>query len=169
LRCSTGKICRRLSVKCSRCSPRLELSSLLLLYFVDFFLFCIFCWTFSDYFKPRKHTSFERHVFRHAKQKKDETIDNFIVRFSKLSVSCEYTVDYGVSSYLAFLPIMSTSVTTIALRCSTGKICRRLSVKCSRCSPRLELSIISLSDFRNFLFRVSIQLIKKKTWSVIKL
>jgi hypothetical protein len=33
----------------------------------------------SDYFKPRKHISFERHVFRHAKQKKDETIDNFII------------------------------------------------------------------------------------------
>jgi hypothetical protein len=47
----------------------------------------------SDYFKPRKHISFERHVFRHAKQKEDETIDNFIVRLSKLSVSCEYTVD----------------------------------------------------------------------------
>ena len=47
----------------------------------------------SDYFKPRKHISFERHVFRHAKQKDDETIDNFIVRLSKLSISCEYTVD----------------------------------------------------------------------------
>jgi hypothetical protein len=44
----------------------------------------------SDYFKPRKHISFERRVFRHAKQKEDETIDNFIVRLSKLSVSCEY-------------------------------------------------------------------------------
>jgi hypothetical protein len=47
----------------------------------------------SDYFKPRKHISFERHVFRHAKQKEDETIDNFTVRLSKLSVSCENTVD----------------------------------------------------------------------------
>jgi hypothetical protein len=37
-------LCRRWSVKCSRCSPRLELSSLLLLYFVDFFLFWIFRW-----------------------------------------------------------------------------------------------------------------------------
>jgi hypothetical protein len=47
----------------------------------------------SDYFKPRKHISFEIHVFRHAKQKDDETRANFIVRLSKLSVSCEYTVD----------------------------------------------------------------------------
>jgi hypothetical protein len=35
----------------------------------------------SDYFKPRKHISFERHVFRHAKQKEDETIDNFVRTF----------------------------------------------------------------------------------------
>jgi hypothetical protein len=28
-----------------------------------------------------------------CKSKEDETIDNFIVRLSKLSVSCEYTVD----------------------------------------------------------------------------
>ena len=47
----------------------------------------------SDYFKPRKHISFERHVFRHAKQNEDETMHNFIVRISKLSVSCEYAVD----------------------------------------------------------------------------
>ena len=38
-------------------------------------------------------TSNRENTYRHAKQKDDETIDNFIVRRSKLSVSCEYTVD----------------------------------------------------------------------------
>ena len=44
----------------------------------------------SEYFKPRKHISYERHVIRHAKQNEGETIYNFIVRLSKLSLSCEF-------------------------------------------------------------------------------
>jgi hypothetical protein len=50
---------------------------------------------------------------------------------------------------------MSTSATTIALRCSTGKICRRGSVKCSRCSPRLELSSLLLLYFDQEIFTLS--------------
>ena len=34
--------------------------------------------------------SYERHVFHKSKQSADETIDNYIVRLSKLAISCEF-------------------------------------------------------------------------------
>ncbi len=44
----------------------------------------------TDYFNPKKNVAYERHIFRQATQKRDETVDNFIVRLKKLSVSCEF-------------------------------------------------------------------------------
>ncbi|MES9882797.1 MAG: RNase H-like domain-containing protein [Sedimenticola sp.] len=44
----------------------------------------------TNYFKPRKNVAYDRHVFRKAKQEDVETIDNFVVRLSKLAMSCEY-------------------------------------------------------------------------------
>jgi hypothetical protein len=49
--------------------------------------------TLSNYFKPEKNISYERHLFRKTKQGETETIDNFIVRLSKLAVSCEFAGD----------------------------------------------------------------------------
>ena len=44
----------------------------------------------NTYFEPKKNIAFERHVFRQAKQQDDETVDNFIVRLSKLSLGCDF-------------------------------------------------------------------------------
>lgn len=44
----------------------------------------------TDYFRPKKNVAFERHLFRQARQEHGETMDNFIVRLSKLSVSCDF-------------------------------------------------------------------------------
>ena len=49
--------------------------------------------TLSNYFKLKKNTSYARHLFRKTKQGETETIDNFIVRLSKLAVSCEFAGD----------------------------------------------------------------------------
>ena len=49
--------------------------------------------TLSNYFKPKKNISYERHLFRKTKQGETETIGNFIVRLSKLAVSCEFAGD----------------------------------------------------------------------------
>ena len=45
----------------------------------------------SEYFKPKKNISYERLVFHKSKQNANETILNYIVRLSKLAVSCEFT------------------------------------------------------------------------------
>ena len=45
----------------------------------------------NEYFAPKKNIAFERHVFRQSKQEEDETVDNFIVRLSKLSISCDFS------------------------------------------------------------------------------
>ena len=45
----------------------------------------------SAYFKPKKNISYERHVFHKAQQNNEETIDNYIVRLTKLALSCEFT------------------------------------------------------------------------------
>ncbi|MCG8113721.1 MAG: RNase H-like domain-containing protein, partial [Candidatus Thiodiazotropha taylori] len=45
----------------------------------------------SAYFEPKKNVAYERHLFHKAKQSADETIDNYIVRLSKLAVSCDFT------------------------------------------------------------------------------
>ncbi|MCG7879290.1 MAG: RNase H-like domain-containing protein, partial [Candidatus Thiodiazotropha endolucinida] len=42
------------------------------------------------YFEPKKNIAFERHLFRQAKQQSDETVDNFIVRLSKLALGCDF-------------------------------------------------------------------------------
>ena len=42
------------------------------------------------YFEPKKSIAFERHLFRQAKQQDDKTVDNFIVRLSKLSLGCDF-------------------------------------------------------------------------------
>jgi hypothetical protein len=47
----------------------------------------------TSYFKPKKNSSYERHLFRNTKEGETETIDNFIVRLSKLVVSCEFAGD----------------------------------------------------------------------------
>ena len=44
----------------------------------------------NEYFAPKKNIAFERHVFRQSKQE-DKTVDNFIVRLSKLSISCDFS------------------------------------------------------------------------------
>ena len=45
----------------------------------------------NEYFAPKKNIAFERHVFRQPKQEENETVDNFIVRLSKLSISCDFS------------------------------------------------------------------------------
>ena len=45
----------------------------------------------SAYFEPRKNISYERQVFHKSKQSADKTIDNYVVRLSKLAISCEFT------------------------------------------------------------------------------
>ena len=45
----------------------------------------------NEYFVPKKNIAFERHMFRQSKQEEDETVDNFIVRLSKLSISCDFS------------------------------------------------------------------------------
>ena len=45
----------------------------------------------SAYFEPKKNISYERHVFHKSKQSADETIGNYVVRLSKLAISCEFT------------------------------------------------------------------------------
>ena len=45
----------------------------------------------NEYFAPKKNIAFERHMFRQSKQEEDETVDNFIVRLSKLSISCDFS------------------------------------------------------------------------------
>ena len=44
----------------------------------------------TEYFNPKKNIAYERHIFRQAQQEHEETIDNFVIRLKKLSVSCEY-------------------------------------------------------------------------------
>ena len=44
----------------------------------------------NEYFAPKKNIAFELHVFRQSKQEEDETVDNFIVRLSNLSISCDF-------------------------------------------------------------------------------
>ena len=44
----------------------------------------------TNYFKPQKNSAYERHLFRKMKQEDTETIDNFIIRLKKMSVSCEF-------------------------------------------------------------------------------
>ena len=45
----------------------------------------------SAYSEPKKNISYERHVFHKSKQSAGETIDNYVVRLSKLAISCEFT------------------------------------------------------------------------------
>ena len=45
----------------------------------------------NEYFAAKKNIAFERHVFRQSKQEEDKTVDNFIVRLSKLSISCDFS------------------------------------------------------------------------------
>jgi hypothetical protein len=49
--------------------------------------------TLSNYFKRNKNISYERYLFRKTKQGETEITDNFIVRLSKLAVSCEFAGD----------------------------------------------------------------------------
>ena len=45
----------------------------------------------SAYFEPRKNISYKRQVFHKSKQSADKTIDNYVVRLSKLTILCEFT------------------------------------------------------------------------------
>ena len=45
----------------------------------------------NEYFAPKKNILFERHMFRQSKQEEDETVDNFIARLSKLSITCDFS------------------------------------------------------------------------------
>ena len=47
----------------------------------------------NNYFEPKKHIQFERHMFRKSKQETSETIDDFIVRISKLAIACDFRPD----------------------------------------------------------------------------
>ena len=44
----------------------------------------------NNHFEPKKHIQFERHIFRKAKQETNETVDDFMVRVSKLAISCDF-------------------------------------------------------------------------------
>ena len=46
--------------------------------------------TLDAYFKPQVNTPFERHVFRQAKQKTDETLDQYLTRLSQLAENCAF-------------------------------------------------------------------------------
>ena len=45
----------------------------------------------NEYFAPKKNIAFERHVIRQSKQEEDDSVDNFIVRLSKMSISCDFS------------------------------------------------------------------------------
>ncbi len=47
----------------------------------------------TEYFNPKKNVAYERHIFRQAVQKMDETVDNYVIRLKKLSVSCDFPDD----------------------------------------------------------------------------
>ena len=44
----------------------------------------------NTHFQPKRNIAFERRLFRQTKQQDDETVDNFIVRLSKLSLGCDF-------------------------------------------------------------------------------
>ena len=44
----------------------------------------------TAYFAPKKNTLYERHVFRKATQRSDETIDQFCTRLRHLGSTCEF-------------------------------------------------------------------------------
>ena len=44
----------------------------------------------NTYFQLKRNIAFERHLFRQAKQQEDETVDNFMVLLSKLSLGCDF-------------------------------------------------------------------------------
>lgn len=45
----------------------------------------------SEYFKPKKDIVYEKQVFHKSKQSTHETIDNYVVRLSKLALTCEFS------------------------------------------------------------------------------
>ena len=44
----------------------------------------------TDYFMPKTNVQYERYVFRDAKQKDGETLDQFCTRLRKLAINCDY-------------------------------------------------------------------------------
>ena len=46
--------------------------------------------TLDAYFKPQVNTPFQRHVFRQAKQEKDETVDQYLTRLCQLAENCVF-------------------------------------------------------------------------------
>ena len=45
----------------------------------------------TQYFQPSINVPFERHVFRNASQRDDETIEQFIMRLRQKAETCEFT------------------------------------------------------------------------------
>jgi len=57
----------------------------------------------DEYFLPKKNVNYETLQFRQAKQKSDETVEQFVTRLRKLAVNCEFSaLDRGNSSQLSF-------------------------------------------------------------------
>ena len=52
---------------------------------------CARHWQTKWIFCAQENIAFERYVFRQSKQEDDETVDNFIVKLSKLSISCDFS------------------------------------------------------------------------------
>ena len=45
----------------------------------------------DEYFLPKKNVDYETFQFRQAKQKSDETVEQFVTRLRKLAVNCEFS------------------------------------------------------------------------------
>ena len=53
----------------------------------------------SQYFTPRKNTSYNRHKFRQEKQKEGETVAQFVTRLRQLAALCDFPDD-SVDSFI---------------------------------------------------------------------
>ena len=45
----------------------------------------------DEYFLPKKNVDYETFQFRQAKQKSDETVEQFVTRLRKLAINCEFS------------------------------------------------------------------------------
>ena len=49
------------------------------------------CTKLNEYFQPKKNITYERYVFKQAKQYKEENSINYITRLRNLAKSCDFT------------------------------------------------------------------------------
>jgi hypothetical protein len=68
----------------------------------------------TEYFAPRKHIPFERHLFRETTQESGESIESFVTRLRTLAKSC------------SFENLEEAIRDEVVEKCSSGKLRRRL-------------------------------------------